>query len=75
MRRTFNTALSLMERSDDFRFNQSTAHYYAQMEEEDPELLDRIKKKVADGKWETVGGMPWPGDPSSGSRHSGWRRP
>ncbi|MGO7161240.1 alpha-mannosidase [Rhizobium johnstonii] len=57
MRRTFNTALSLMERSDDFRFNQSTAHYYAQMEEEDPELLDRIKKKVADGKWETVGGM------------------
>ncbi|MBY5355167.1 alpha-mannosidase [Rhizobium leguminosarum] len=57
MRRTFNTALSLMERSDDFRFNQSTAHYYAQMEEEDPELLERIKKKVAEGKWETVGGM------------------
>ncbi|MGO7546642.1 alpha-mannosidase [Rhizobium leguminosarum] len=57
MRRTFNTALSLMERSDDFRFNQSTAHYYAQMEEEDPELLERIKQKVADGKWETVGGM------------------
>jgi alpha-mannosidase len=57
MRRTFNTALSLMERSDDFRFNQSTAHYYAQMEEDDPELLERIKKKVAEGKWETVGGM------------------
>jgi alpha-mannosidase len=57
MRRTFNTALSLMERSDDFRFNQSTAHYYAQMEEDDPELLERIKQKVADGKWETVGGM------------------
>ncbi|MGM4912913.1 alpha-mannosidase [Rhizobium sp. 768_B6_N1_8] len=57
MRRTFNTALSLMERSDDFRFNQSTAHYYAQMEEDDPDLLERIKKKVAEGKWETVGGM------------------
>ncbi|GAC1044713.1 alpha-mannosidase [Rhizobium sp. No.120] len=57
MRRTFNTALSLMERSDDFRFNQSTAQYYAQMEEDDPELLERIKKKVAEGKWETVGGM------------------
>jgi alpha-mannosidase len=57
MRRTFNTALSLMERSDDFRFNQSTAHYYAQMEEDDPELLERIKKQVAEGKWETVGGM------------------
>ncbi|MGV2100364.1 alpha-mannosidase [Rhizobium sp. 21-4511-3d] len=57
MRRTFNTALSLMERSADFRFNQSTAHYYAQMEEDDPELLERIKEKVAEGKWETVGGM------------------
>lgn len=57
MRRTFNTALSLMERSDDFRFNQSTAHYYAQMEEDDPDLLERVKKKVAEGKWETVGGM------------------
>lgn len=57
MRRTFNTALSLMERSEDFRFNQSTAHYYAQMEEDDPELLERIKRQVEEGKWETVGGM------------------
>lgn len=57
MRRTFNTALSLMERSDDFRFNQSTAQYYAQIEEDDPELLERIKKKVTEGKWETLGGM------------------
>jgi alpha-mannosidase len=57
MRRTFNTALSLMERSDHFRFNQSTAHYYAQMEEDDPELLERIKKQVEKGRWETVGGM------------------
>lgn len=57
MRRTFNTALSLMERSPDFRFNQSTAHYYAQMEEDDPALLERIKRRVASGSWETVGGM------------------
>ena len=57
MRRTFNTALSLMERSDDFRFNQSTAQYYAQIEEDDRDLLERIKKEVAEGKWETVGGM------------------
>ncbi|MGO8462675.1 hypothetical protein ACC759_37185, partial [Rhizobium ruizarguesonis] len=56
-RRPFNTALSLMDLSADFRFNQSTAHYYAPMEEAAPELLERIKKKVVDGKWETVGGM------------------
>lgn len=57
MRRTFHTALSLMERSPDFRFNQSTAHYYAQMEADDPALLARIKQKVVDGSWEVIGGM------------------
>ncbi len=57
MRRTFHTALSLMERSPDFRFNQSTAHYYAQIEADDPELFARIKEKVAAGSWEVIGGM------------------
>jgi alpha-mannosidase len=57
MRRTFSTALSLMEHSKDFRFNQSTAHYYAQMEEDDPALLEAIKQRVGEGSWETVGGM------------------
>ena len=57
MRRTFHTALSLMEQSTDFRFNQSTAHYYAQMEEDDPALLKAIKARVASGQWETIGGM------------------
>lgn len=57
MRRTFHTALSLMEQSSDFRFNQSTAHYYAQIAEDDPELLERIIERARDGQWETVGGM------------------
>ena len=57
MRRTFHTALSLMEQSEDFRFNQSTAHYYAQMQEDDPALFDKIAAKVKSGQWETVGGM------------------
>ncbi|MDL2408529.1 glycoside hydrolase family 38 C-terminal domain-containing protein [Rhizobium calliandrae] len=57
MRRTFHTALSLMDRSPEFRFNQSTAHYYAQMEADDPQLFKRIKEKVADGSWEVIGGM------------------
>jgi alpha-mannosidase len=57
MRRTFHTALSLMEASDEFRFNQSTAQYYAQMEEDDPALLKAIKARVASGQWETIGGM------------------
>ena len=57
MRRTFHTALGLMEASDEFRFNQSTAHYYAQLEEDDPALLTAIKARVASGQWETIGGM------------------
>ncbi|PKA42707.1 alpha-mannosidase [Rhizobium sullae] len=57
MRRTFHTALSLMERSSDFRFNQSTAHYYAQIAEDDPDLLERIIERAKAGQWETLGGM------------------
>ncbi|RYE08129.1 MAG: alpha-mannosidase [Hyphomicrobiales bacterium] len=57
MRRTFHTALGLMEASDDYRFNQSTAHYYAQLEEDDPALLQQIKAKAAAGQWEVTGGM------------------
>jgi alpha-mannosidase len=57
LRRTFHTALSLMQRSADFRFNQSTAHYYAQIEADDPELFAAISAKVRTGQWETLGGM------------------
>jgi len=63
MRRTFSTAVSLMEGSNvqladaPFHFNQSTAHYYAQIEQDDPALFNQIKAKVAAGGWETVGGM------------------
>lgn len=57
LRRTFHTALSLMERFEGFRFNQSTAHYYAQIAEDDPKLFETVLNKVKTGQWETVGGM------------------
>src|SRR4029079_6994335 len=41
----------------DFVFNQSSAQVYKWMEEDDPELLERIKERVAEGRWETIGGM------------------
>ncbi len=62
-RRTFHTALSLMEggneyiASSGFTFNQSTAQYYAQIEEDDPALFEAIRAKVKAGAWETIGGM------------------
>ena len=62
-RRTFHTALSLMEGGNEylansgFIFNQSTAHYYAQVEEDDPELFTEIRAKAAAGSWDPVGGL------------------
>ncbi|MGD0641242.1 MAG: glycoside hydrolase family 38 C-terminal domain-containing protein [Roseiarcus sp.] len=57
LRRTFHTALSLMRRSPEFRFNQSSAHFYAQIEEDDPKLFAEIRARVTAGQWETIGGM------------------
>jgi alpha-mannosidase len=57
LRRTFHTALGLLDRSPDFIFNQSTAHYYAQIEEDDPALFAAIRARVAEGRWEPIGGM------------------
>lgn len=55
--RTFSTQLWLMENYEDFIFNQSSAQAYAWIEEDDPELFERIKKAVEKGQWEPVGGM------------------
>jgi alpha-mannosidase len=57
VRRTFGTALSLMERYPDFHFNQSSAQAYAFVEQDDPALFKRIQAKVAEGRWDLVGGM------------------
>ncbi len=57
LRRTFHTAVGLMAASADYRFNQSTAHYYAQIAEDDPDLFSAIRARVAAGQWETIGGM------------------
>jgi alpha-mannosidase len=56
-RRTFHTALRLMEQFPDFVFNQSTAAYYAQIEQDDPALFTAIQARAAEGRWETIGGL------------------
>ncbi|GGE23045.1 alpha-mannosidase [Aureimonas endophytica] len=56
-RRTFHTALRLMEDFPSYVFNQSTAAYYAQIEEDDPALFEAIREAVKAGQWETIGGM------------------
>lgn len=55
--RTFHTAIGLMDRYPEFKFNQSTAQLYAFLEQDDPALFDRIREKVEAGQWEPIGGM------------------
>ena len=57
LRRTFSTALRLMEQFPDFRFNQSTAQYYAEIEANDPALFAQIRERVQSGQWEAIGGL------------------
>jgi alpha-mannosidase len=54
--RTFGTVLDLMERYPDFTFNQSSAQLYTWIEEDAPDLLERVKARVAEGRWEPIGG-------------------
>jgi alpha-mannosidase len=55
-RRTFASVLGLMDRYEDFVFNQSSAQLYRWIETDDPELFERVKRRVADHRWEPVGG-------------------
>ncbi|BAS27038.1 alpha-mannosidase [Limnochorda pilosa] len=56
LRRTFSSVLALMEHHPDFIFNQSSAQVYRFVEEDDPELFHRLRERVAEGRWEPVGG-------------------
>ncbi|CAN5779896.1 glycoside hydrolase family 38 C-terminal domain-containing protein [soil metagenome] len=55
-RRTFASVLGLMDRYEDFVFNQSSAQLYRWIEDDDPALFGRIQERVKEGRWEPVGG-------------------
>ena len=55
--RTFATMLKLMEKYPEFKFMSSQAQLYEFVKEDQPELFERIRKAVADGRWEAEGGM------------------
>jgi alpha-mannosidase len=55
-RRTFASVLGLMDRYEDFVFNQSSAQLYRWIEDDDPTLFERVKERVSEGRWEPVGG-------------------
>jgi len=55
--RTFHTVLRLMEQFPDYHFTQSQPQLYDYIRQDHPELFEAIKQRVAEGRWETIGGM------------------
>jgi alpha-mannosidase len=55
--RTFHTIIRLMEQFPDFHFTQSQPQLYDYVGQDYPELLATIKERVAEGRWEPIGGM------------------
>ncbi len=54
---TFATVLRLMELYPEYHFTSSTPQLYEFVQQDYPELYDRIKQRIAEGRWEPIGGM------------------
>jgi alpha-mannosidase len=55
--RTFYTATTLMDQFPEYHFTQSQPQLYDYLRNDDPDLFEAIKKRVAEGRWEPIGGM------------------
>jgi alpha-mannosidase len=55
--RTYSNALRLMDDHPDFRFSHSQPQLYAYTERDYPDIFARIRERVAEGRWEVMGGM------------------
>jgi len=55
--RTFASQLRLMERYPEHRFVASQAQHYQWVQQDHPELFAQLSSRVAEGRWEPVGGM------------------
>ena len=55
--RSFATVLALMDRYPDYKFMSSQCYLYKAVKEEAPELYERIKQRVAEGRWDVEGAM------------------
>lgn len=55
--RSFSTVVSLMEQYPDYIFMSSQPQLYEYVKKNDPELYEKIKQKIKEGRWETEGAM------------------
>src|ERR1700761_8088662 len=57
VRATFASALDRMDEYPEFIFTMDQTVFLRWVAESDPEMFSRIKARVAEGRWEIVGGM------------------
>lgn len=57
VKRTFSSALQLMNEYPDYTYSQSAAQYYEWMQQKYPSIFQQIQQRVKEGRWEIVGGM------------------
>ncbi|MDJ0627522.1 MAG: glycoside hydrolase family 38 C-terminal domain-containing protein [Rhodobacter sp.] len=55
--RTYSNVLRLMEADPDYRFSHSQPQLYACCERDHPAIFAKIRDRVAEGRWEVMGGM------------------
>lgn len=55
--RSFSTVLRLMEQYPEYTFLQTQPQLYEYIKEDHPEMYEKIKEKIKEGKWEADGGM------------------
>lgn len=67
---TFTTMLNLMEEFPEFHFTQSQASVYEIIRENNPEMLEKIKKRVQEGRWEVAASQWVEGDKNMASGES-----
>ena len=53
---TFQSALERMEDFDGYVFTCAGAQYYQWVQEMDPDMFEKVRKRVAEGRWCIVGG-------------------
>lgn len=56
IRSTFRSALDRLKEYPEFIFSTSSAAFYQQLKEVEPEMLDEIRERIKEGRWEIVGG-------------------
>jgi alpha-mannosidase len=56
VRATFQSAIDRLDENPDFVFTHTSVLFLQWVEESDPELFERIRARVAEGRWQIVGG-------------------